>query len=101
MSPSRPFLALATAITVLIIAAAYSRIIEHFPFGGGGYVVATRLLGPSAGVVSGSALMVDYVLTITTSVAGGADAIFSFVPPALLRLEASGGVRRPSRCWWC
>ncbi len=78
-----PFLALATAVTVVIIAAAYSRIIEHFPFGGGGYVVATRLLGPAAGVVSGSALMVDYVLTITTSVASGADAIFSFVPPAM------------------
>ncbi len=78
-----PFLALATACTVVIIAAAYSRIIEHFPFGGGGYVVATRLLGPTAGVVSGSALMVDYVLTITTSMAAGADAIFSFLPPAL------------------
>ena len=78
-----PFLALSTALTVVIIAAAYSRIIEHFPFGGGGYVVATRLLGPAAGVVSGSALMVDYVLTITTSVASGADAIFSFVPPAM------------------
>ena len=78
-----PFLALATAFTVVIIAAAYSRIIEHFPFGGGGYVVATRLLGPAAGVVSGSALMVDYVLTITTSIASGADAIFSFVPPAM------------------
>ena len=78
-----PFLALATAVTVVIIAAAYSRIIEHFPFGGGGYVVATRLLGPAAGVVSGSALMVDYVLTITTSVASGADAIFSFVPAAM------------------
>jgi amino acid transporter len=78
-----PFLALATAFTVVIIAAAYSRIIEHFPFGGGGYVVATRLLGPTAGVVSGSALMVDYVLTITTSMAAGADAIFSFLPPTL------------------
>jgi amino acid transporter len=78
-----PFLALATAFTVVIIAAAYSRIIKHFPFGGGGYVVATRLLGPTAGVISGSALMVDYVLTITTSVAGGADAVFSLVPPAM------------------
>jgi amino acid transporter len=77
------FLALGTALTVLIIAAAYSRIIEHFPFGGGGYVVATRLLGPGAGVVSGSALMVDYVLTITTSVAAGGEAIFSFLPPHL------------------
>src|SRR5947208_16760168 len=49
------FLALLTAFTVLIIAAAYSKIIEHFPFGGGGYVVATRLLGPRSGVISGSA----------------------------------------------
>src|SRR5215813_13808632 len=58
------FLALLTAFTVIIIAAAYSKIIEHFPFGGGGYVVASRLLGARAGVVSGSALLVDYVLTI-------------------------------------
>src|SRR5260370_34405891 len=49
------FLAVATAFTVLIIAASYSRVIEHFPFGGGGYVVASRLLGPRVGMVSGSA----------------------------------------------
>ena len=76
-------LALATALTVFIISYAYSRIIEHFPFGGGGYIVASRLLGPSAGVVSGSALLVDYVLTITVSIASGADAVFSFLPPAV------------------
>jgi amino acid transporter len=75
-------LALATAITVMIIAAAYSRVVEHFPFGGGGYVVATRLLGPKFGVVSGSALLVDYVLTIATSISSGGDAIFSVVPNA-------------------
>jgi amino acid transporter len=76
-----PALALATAFTVFVISYAYSRIIEHFPFGGGGYVVATRLLGPRFGVVSGSALLVDYVLTVTTSIASGADACFSFLPP--------------------
>jgi amino acid transporter len=74
-------LALATAFTVFIISYAYSRIIEHFPFGGGGYVVASRLLGPRFGVVSGSALLVDYVLTISVSIAAGADAAFSFLPP--------------------
>src|SRR6266581_6969969 len=74
------FLAAATAFTVLIIAASYSRVIEHFPFGGGGYVVASRLLGPKAGVTSGSALLVDYVLTIAVSIAAGGDAIFSVVP---------------------
>ncbi|HSQ66416.1 MAG TPA: APC family permease [Polyangiaceae bacterium] len=73
-------LALGTAITVFIISYAYSRIIEHFPSGGGGYVVATKLLGPRFGVASGSALLVDYVLTITTSIASGGDAIFSMIP---------------------
>ena len=72
--------ALAVALSVFIISYAYSRVIEHFPFGGGGYVVATRLLGPSFGVVSGSALLIDYVLTITTSIAAGTDAFFSFLP---------------------
>ena len=74
-------LAFATAFTVLIISLSYSKIIEHFPFGGGGFIVATRLLGPGAGVVSGSALVVDYVLTITTSIAAGTEAVFSLLPP--------------------
>ncbi|MEI6224195.1 MAG: APC family permease [Deltaproteobacteria bacterium] len=78
-----PALALATAGTVLLISLAYSRIIEHFPFGGGGYVVATRLLGSGAGLVSGSALLVDYVLTISVSIAAGGEAIWSFLPPSL------------------
>src|ERR1043166_2285062 len=37
-------LTIATALTVFIISYAYSKIIEHFPHGGGGYVVATKLL---------------------------------------------------------
>ncbi|MDD4888386.1 MAG: APC family permease [Phycisphaerae bacterium] len=74
------FLALATALTVFIISYAYSRIIEHFPSGGGGYLVATKLLGPGFGVVSGSALLVDYVLTISVSIASAGDQVFSFLP---------------------
>ncbi len=68
------------AFTVILIAAAYSRIIEQFPHGGGGYVVATKLLGCAPASVSGSALLVDYVLTIATSIAAAGDAIFSFLP---------------------
>jgi amino acid transporter len=75
-------LAALMAGTVLMISAAYRRIIEEFPSGGGGYVVATSLLGSTAGVVSGSALLVDYVLTITISIAAAGDALFSFLPPA-------------------
>ena len=74
-------LLIATAFTIFIISYAYSRIIEHFPYGGGGYVVASRLLGPKYGVVSGSALLVDYVFTISVSIASAADQIFSFLPP--------------------
>src|SRR4051812_33560121 len=76
------FLALATAMTVFIISYGYSRIIEQFPSGGGGYVVASKILGPRVGVVSGAALLIDYVLTITISIASGADAIWSFLPPS-------------------
>ncbi|MEX0774824.1 MAG: APC family permease [Phycisphaeraceae bacterium] len=75
------FVALAAAGTVLIISASYSQIIELFPSGGGGYLVASKLLSPSAGMVSGCALVMDYVLTITISVASGADYVFSFLPP--------------------
>jgi amino acid transporter len=73
-------LAAATAVTVLVISIAYAQIIRRFPFGGGGYVVASELLGPRWGVASGSALLIDYVLTISVSIAGGADQVFSVLP---------------------
>ncbi len=81
------FLALLMALTVFIISASYSQTIDTFPTGGGGYLVATKLLGRHAGVVSGSALVIDYVLTISISIASGADAIFSFMPPATLEYK--------------
>ena len=76
------YLALATAVTVFIIALAYNQVIELFPTGGGGYRVATKLIGPYAGVTSGAALVLDYVLTIAISIASGVDALFSLLPLA-------------------
>ncbi|MDE1990480.1 MAG: APC family permease, partial [Betaproteobacteria bacterium] len=76
------YLALATALTVFLISTAYNQVIELFPMGGGGYKVATQLIGPYAGLVSGAALIVDYVLTIAISVASGVDAVFSLGPPS-------------------
>lgn len=81
------YLAIATALTVFIISFAYTQVIELFPNGGGGYRVATRLLGKYAGLVSGSALIIDYVLTIAISVASGVDAIFSFLPSDLQKIK--------------
>jgi amino acid transporter len=76
------YLAVATAVTVFIIALAYNQVIELFPTGGGGYRVASSLLGPYAGLASGAALIVDYVLTIAISIASGVDAMFSLLPVA-------------------
>jgi len=81
------FLALATAATVFVISLAYNQVIELFPTGGGGYRVATSLIGPRAGLVSGAALIVDYVLTIAISIASGVDALFSLLPPSLGTLK--------------
>ncbi len=77
----------ATAFTIFVISYAYSRIIEHFPSGGGGYVVASRLLGPRYGVVSGSALLVDYIFTISVSIASAADQVFSFLPSSIIQYK--------------
>lgn len=87
------YLAAATIVTVFIISFAYNQVIELFPTGGGGYRVATQLVGARAGLVSGAALIVDYVLTIAISVASGADALFSLLPLELQpwKIAAAGG----------
>ncbi len=76
------YVVVAALITIVVICASYAQIIELFPSGGGGYLVASKLLSPQAGVVSGCALLVDYILTVTTSVASGGDALFSILPAA-------------------
>ena len=81
-----------TAITVAVISYAYSNLIEHFPGGGGGYLVATKLLGRNAGIVSGCALLVDYVLTITVSIASGCDQIWNFLSPGMGRYKLSAEI---------
>ncbi len=86
------FVTLATIVTIFIISASYHQIIELFPMGGGGYLVASRLLSPSMGMISGSALLIDYLLTITLSMASGADALFSFLPAYMLPYKLSVAV---------
>lgn len=78
------FVALGTIISIFVIALSYNQVVELFPSGGGGYKVSSQLLGPLAGVVSGSALIIDYILTIAISTASGADALYSFFPHQLL-----------------
>jgi hypothetical protein len=83
-------------LTVAIISWSYSGLIEHFPYSGGGYGVATKLLGPYFGLVSGCALLVDYVLTVTTSIASSIDQVFNVFPPdaRVPALETARGTAR-------
>ena len=83
-------MAVAIVLTFFIIAASYMQIIELFPSGGGSHVVATRLLSSRADVVSGCALVVDYVLTIAISIASGVAALLSF----------TSHTDRPYKCRW-
>jgi len=81
------YLAVMTALTVITISLSYSQIIELFPTGGGGYVVSTKLLGPAFGLISGCALVVDYMLTISISISSGVEAILSFLPPGAFQYK--------------
>ena len=67
-------------VTIGVISASYAQIISLFPSGGGGYLVATSLLGKGAGVVSGSALVVDYAMTIAMQVAASGAAPCPLAP---------------------
>ncbi|MEK7766177.1 MAG: amino acid permease, partial [bacterium] len=75
-------LAFFVVLAVFIISASYTQIIEQFASlgAGGGYLVASRFLGSGAGVLAGGALVIDYVLTIATSIAASSEAFFSFMP---------------------
>jgi hypothetical protein len=86
------FVALACVVTIVAICASYSQIISLFPTGGGGYLVASKLLSPATGVVSGCALLIDYVLTVTISVASGSDALFSLFPESVQNVKLAFAV---------
>ncbi|MFZ0530227.1 MAG: APC family permease [Propionicimonas sp.] len=75
-------IAMAVAAVMLIVVLSYRQTVHAYPSGGGDYEVATVNLGPSAGLVVASALLVDYVLTVAVSVSSGvmnAKAMFPFL----------------------
>ncbi|MBI5200785.1 MAG: hypothetical protein HY925_04280, partial [Elusimicrobia bacterium] len=71
-----------TAATIFVISIAYSNLIEHFPGGGGGYLVATKLLGERAGVVSGCALLVFAISLIPGMFGARLGELDAYVPHA-------------------
>ena len=66
-----PSIAIAIGILAAIVASSYLQIIHAYPSGGGAYIVAKDNLGTYPGLVAGSALLVDYVLTVSVSTASG------------------------------
>ena len=75
-----PWIGLAVAFVMLVVVASYRQNVHAYPSGGGDYEVVTTNLGPTAGLVVASALMVDYVLTVAVSMASAMANIGSAVP---------------------
>ncbi|WP_232719423.1 APC family permease [Gordonia metallireducens] len=75
-----PWVAVAVAVVLAVVVASYRQNVHAYPSGGGDYEVATVNLGPNAGLTVGSALLVDYVLTVAVSVTSAAENIGSAVP---------------------
>lgn len=74
------WIGLAVAVVMAVVVASYRQNVHAYPSGGGDYEVATTNLGPTAGLTVGSALMVDYVLTVAVSISAAASNIGSAVP---------------------
>jgi amino acid transporter len=67
------------AALLAIVATSYRQTIHAYPSGGGAYIVAKENLGTTSGLVAGASLLVDYVLTVSVSIAAGVAAITSAV----------------------
>ncbi|WP_056974471.1 APC family permease [Holzapfeliella floricola] len=67
-------------VLLLSLTISYRQIIRAYPDGGGAYKVSSDNLGKSSGLVSGGALLIDYILTVAVSVSAGSEAITSAIP---------------------
>ncbi|MCC7434285.1 MAG: APC family permease [Methanoregulaceae archaeon] len=86
----QPGITLSVCALYLIVVISYQQTVRAYPSGGGAYIVAKDNLGERAAVVAGSALLIDYVLTVAVSVAAGVAALVSAFPtlhPALVPLN--------------
>ena len=72
--------ALPIVILLLTLVVSYSQIINHYPNGGGAYVVSRETLGIIPAMIAAAALVVDYVLTVAVSVSSSTAAIVSAFP---------------------
>jgi amino acid transporter len=71
---------IAIAVLIAIVVSSYRQTIRAYPQGGGAYIVARDNLGTVPALVAGAALLTDYVLTVSVSVAAGVAAVTSALP---------------------
>ncbi len=74
------FISGAIVLLLVILTLSYRQTIANYPCGGGAYIVANDNLGAHAGVVAGSALALDYILTVAVSISAGTAAVTSAFP---------------------
>ena len=65
---------------LIVVVLSYRQVIFAYPGGGGAYPVSRDNLGTVPSLVAAASLLVDYVLTVATSVAAGVAAIITAVP---------------------
>ena len=68
-------IAIIVCVLLIIVVASYRQTIHAYPSGGGSYIVSKENLGKIPSLIAGSSLLVDYILTVAVSVAGGVLAI--------------------------
>jgi amino acid transporter len=64
-------IAIIVCILLVIVVLSYRQTIHTYPSGGGAYIVSRENLGSTPALIAGSSLLVDYILTVSVSVAGG------------------------------
>ena len=75
-----PYVAAVVVLLLVVVVLSYRQLIKAYPSGGGDYEVAQKNLGEKPALIVASALLVDYILTVSVSVASGVDNIISAVP---------------------
>src|SRR4026209_1815845 len=84
-------ISIALVVLLLIVTISYEQTIHAYPGGGGAYIVSRDNLGESYAQVAGSALLMDYILTVAVSISSGVAQIVSAYP-ALDHLRIEIGV---------
>lgn len=76
-------IAIGISLLYWIVVASYQQTIRAYPTGGGAYIVSRDNLGELPAQTAGAALLVDYILTVSVSIAAGVAAIDSAIPALL------------------